>query len=110
MMDGCDDDEDNNSMIGIGNKKRHRSEAEEWYFRLMNDPDQFEKDRFIDNINVFDDIIEEFQKLYEDTPATDRLARAEILDGMEQSKRDLAKIQAEYEIFKKYKTRTAISK
>jgi hypothetical protein len=76
----------------------------------MNDPDQFEKDRFIDNINVFDDIIEEFQKLYEDTPATDRLARAEILDGMEQSKRDLAKIQAEYETFKKYKTRTAISK
>jgi len=94
----------------LGNKKRHRSEAEEWYFRLMNDPIQFEKDRFIDSINLFNDIIEEFQKLYEETPATDRLARDEIFDGIDQSKRDLARIQAEYEIFKKYKTRTAISK
>jgi hypothetical protein len=33
-----------------------------------------------------------------------------ILDGMEQSKRDLAKIHAEYETFKKYKMRTAINK
>jgi hypothetical protein len=55
-------------------------------------------------------IIKEFQKLYDQTPATDRLAGDEILDGMEQSKRDLARIQAEYEIFKKYKTTTAISK
>jgi hypothetical protein len=37
---------------------------------------------------VFNSIIEEFQKMYEETPATDRLARDEILDGMEQSKRD----------------------
>jgi hypothetical protein len=29
---------------------------------------------------------------------------------MKQSKRELAKTQAEYEMFKKYKTRTAISK
>ena len=48
--------------------------------------------------------------MYEETPATDRLARDEILDGMEQSKRDLARIQADYEIFKKYKARTTISK
>ena len=94
----------------LGNKKRHRSEAEEWYFRLMNDPNQFEKYRFIDSINVFNDIIDEFQKLYEETPATDRLARDEILDGIQQSKRDLARIYGEYEIFKKYKMRTAISK
>jgi hypothetical protein len=71
---------------------------------------QFEKERYIDSINVYNSIIEEFQKLYDKTPATDRLAGDEILDGMEQSKRDLARIQTEYEIFKRYKTTTAISK
>jgi hypothetical protein len=75
-------------------KKRHRSEAEEWYFRLMNDPKQYEKERYIDSINVYNSIIEEFQKLYEKTPITDRLARDEILNGMKQSKRELAKTQA----------------
>jgi hypothetical protein len=29
-------------------KKRHHSEAEEWFFRLMNNPEQFEKWRYID--------------------------------------------------------------
>lgn len=75
----------------------------------MNDPNQFEKERFLDSINVYSDIIEEFQKLYDKTPMTDRLTRAKILNGMEW-KRDLAKIHAEYEMFRKYKTRTAISK
>ena len=70
----------------------------------------FEKWRYIDTINVYNSIIEEFQRLYNKTPTIDRLARDEILDGMEQSKRDLAKIHAEYETFKKYKMRTAISK
>jgi hypothetical protein len=73
-------------------------------------PKQYEKERFIDTIKVYSSTIEEFQKLYDRTPATDRLARDEILDGMELSKRYLAIIQAEYKIFKKYKTRTAISK
>ena len=39
-------------------KKRYRTEA----FRLMNDPEYFEKERFIDSINVFNSINEEFQK------------------------------------------------
>jgi hypothetical protein len=91
-------------------KKRHRSEAEEWYFRLMNDPEQFEKERYIDSINVYDSIIEEFQKLYDEIPVTDRIARAKILNGIAQSKRELAKTQTEYEMFKKYKMRTAISR
>ena len=85
------------------------TEAQEWYFRLMNDPKQFEKERYVDTIDVYNSIIEEFQKLYQKTPVSDRLVR-EILDGIEQSKRDLAKIHAEYEMFKKYKMRTAISK
>jgi hypothetical protein len=68
------------------------------------------KERFIDSVNVYNSIIEEFQKLYDKTPVTDHSTRAKILNGMKQSKRDLAKIQAEYEMFKKYKTKTAISK
>ncbi|MFL6456118.1 MAG: hypothetical protein ACJ71G_04015, partial [Nitrososphaeraceae archaeon] len=39
---------------------RHSSEAEQCYFRLMNDPEQFEKDRYIDSINVYNSIIEQF--------------------------------------------------
>jgi hypothetical protein len=75
----------------------------------MNDPEQFEKERYIDSINVYNSILDELQKLYEQTPMTDRFARARILRGMKQSKRELAKTQAEYEIFKKYKMGTAIS-
>jgi hypothetical protein len=55
-------------------------------------------------------IIKEFQKLYDNTPTTNHFMRARIQSEMKQSKRDLAKTQAEYEMFKKYKTRTAISR
>jgi hypothetical protein len=61
----------------------------------MNDPKQFEKWRYIDNINDYNNIIEEFQKLYEQTPVTNRFTRARILNGIKQSKRDLVKTQAE---------------
>jgi hypothetical protein len=71
----------------------------------MNDLKQFEKK---DKTNT--SIIKGCQKVYEEAPATDHLLRAEILELTEQSKRELAKTHAEYEIFKKYKTRTAISK
>jgi hypothetical protein len=81
-------------------KKLRLSEAQEWYFRLMNDPEQFEKETFIDSINDFNRIIKELQNLYEETPTTDHLLRAEILNGIEHSKTDLSKIQAKYEIFK----------
>ena len=91
-------------------RQQHSPEVQEWYFRLMNDPGYFEKWRFIDNINVYNSIIEQFQKVYEQTPVADRSTRMKILSGMKQSKRELAKTQAEYETFKKYKTRTTISK
>jgi hypothetical protein len=55
-------------------------------------------------------IIKEFQKLYDNTPTTNHFMRARIRSEMKQSKRDLANTQAEYEIFKKYKARTAISR
>lgn len=70
----------------------------------------FEKWRYIDTINIYNSIIEEFQKLYDNTPASDRFMRARILCGMKKSKRELAKTQAEYAMFKKYKMRNAISK
>ena len=54
-------------------------------------------------------IIKELQKLYEKAPATQRYARARIISGLKKSKRELAKTQAEYEMFKKYYMRTAIS-
>ena len=72
---------------------RKRTEAQEWCFRLMNDPEQFEKWRYIDTINDYNGQIEEFQKLYEQTPATQRYARARILSGLKKSKRHSAKTQ-----------------
>lgn len=45
-------------------------------------------------------IEEESQKLYEQTPATDRYTRARILSGMKWSKTEMAKIRL-YLIFKK---------
>src|SRR5918912_467498 len=99
-------------MAVVDDKKRHRSrtEAQEWCFRLMNDPEYFEKWRYIDTINDYISLIAEFQKLYEQTPTTNHFMRARIQSGMKKSKRDLAKTQGEYEMFKKYKARTAISK
>jgi hypothetical protein len=48
----------NNNSNSMQGKKRYLTEA----FRLMNDPEYFEKERFIDSINVFNSINEEFQK------------------------------------------------
>ena len=76
----------------------------------MNDPEYFEKWRYIDTINDYSSVIEEFQKLYDKIPAIDRYARARIISGMKRSKRELAKTQAEYDNFREYKVRTAISK
>ncbi|MFL6365416.1 MAG: hypothetical protein ACJ71D_07550 [Nitrososphaera sp.] len=45
----------------VDDKMRYRSEAEEWYFRLLNDPNQFEKKRYIDSINVYSSVIEELK-------------------------------------------------
>jgi hypothetical protein len=92
-----------------GGKKR-LSDAEKWYFHLMNDPKQYEKETFVDHINEINFIIKEFQKLYDRSPATDHLFRAKVLKQIERSKRTLLKIQTEYEMFKKYKMQTSISK
>jgi hypothetical protein len=51
----------------------------------MNDPNQFEKERYIDTINDYNNLIAEFQKLYDNTPTTDHFIRARILSGMRKS-------------------------
>jgi hypothetical protein len=45
----------------------------------------------IDTINDYNNLIEEFQKLYDNTPVTDRFARTRIQSGIKKSKSDLAK-------------------
>jgi hypothetical protein len=58
--------------------------------------------RHKDNIEAYNSIIE--------TPVTQRYARTRIQSGLNKSKRELAKTQAEFDKFKKYKTRIAISR
>ena len=79
---------------------------------MMNDPECFERFRYIDTINNYNLVIDECQKLYDNTPATatNRFIRARSLGTMKRAQRELAKTQAEYDKFKKYKVRTAISK
>jgi hypothetical protein len=48
--------------------------------------------------------------MYEQTPTSDRYMRARVQNGLKEAKRELRKTMAEYEIFKKYKARTAISR
>jgi lipopolysaccharide biosynthesis protein len=54
----------------------------------MNDPEYFERRRYTDSIDAYNNIIEEFEKQYEQTPTTQQYARATILSGMKKSKRD----------------------
>jgi hypothetical protein len=78
--------------------KRHSPEVQEWCYRMMNDPEYFEKFRYIDTINDYNMIIEKCQKLYDNTPATvvNRFIRAKSLSTMKRAQRELAKTQAEY--------------
>jgi hypothetical protein len=42
---------------------------------MMNDPNQWEKWRYIDTLYDYNNIIAELQKLYEQTPVTNRFIR-----------------------------------
>jgi len=90
--------------------KRHSPEVQEWCYRMMNDPNQWEKFRYIDAINDYNLIIEKCQKLYDDTPVTNHFIHVRSLSTMKRAQKELAKTQAEYDKFKKYKARTAISR
>jgi hypothetical protein len=52
----------------------------------MNDPEYFEKWRYMDTINDYSNLIAEFQKLYEQTPVTDRFMRSRIQSRMKNQK------------------------
>jgi tRNA nucleotidyltransferase/poly(A) polymerase len=97
-------------MIDMFYDNKHSPEVQEWCYRMMNDPEYFEKWRFKDTIRDYNSIIEEFEKLYEQTSASDHFIRARSLGGIKGAQIELAKTQAEYDKFKEYKTRTAISK
>jgi hypothetical protein len=100
------------------NQKRYRIESQEWVYRLMNDPEYFERWMYTDNINAYNSIIEECEKkLYEQAPPATAAnenrfirARSLSLSTMKRAQRELVMTQAEYELFKKHKARTAISK
>ena len=79
-------------------------------YRLMNDPEYFEQWRFKDTIDNYNMILEELEKHYDQTPVTNRYTRSRILSTMKRAQRDLEKIQADYEQFKRYKERTRISR
>jgi hypothetical protein len=89
---------------------KHSPEVQEWCYRMMNDPEYFEKWRFKDTINDYNLVIEECQKLYDNTPVTNRFIRARSLSTMKRAQKELAKTQAEYDKFKQYKAKTAIGK
>jgi hypothetical protein len=79
--------------------KRHSHEVQEWCYRMMNDPNQWEKWRYIDTLYDYNNIIAELQKLYEQTPVTNRFIRARCLNGIKRTHRELAKTQSAYEYF-----------
>ena len=49
-------------IVAVDDKSRHSPEVQEWVYRLMNDPEYFEKWMYTDNINAYNSIIEECQK------------------------------------------------
>lgn len=90
---------------------RHDPEAERWYNRMAKD-DNWEKFRYLDVINNYNSIIEQFReklKLREKENASkgtdNRILRAEL----EEAIRDLKKLLAEYNQFKQHKQRSAIT-
>ncbi len=94
----------------LHNDKHHDPEVAEWMYRLMNDPDYYERWFYKDSINNYNMQLEEFAKRCEQTPVTNRLTRAKTRSAIKRAQRELSERQAEYNVFKKHKARTEISK
>ena len=92
------------------NDKWHDPTVAEWVYRLMNDSEYYEQFRYKDAIDDYNSVIEHCQKLYDETPVTNRIMRARCLSNMRRAQRELVETQAEYDKFKKYKMRSAISR
>jgi transposase len=76
----------------------------------MNDPEYFEKWRYKDTINDYKSIIEESQKLLELTPLSDQHTCDNLITALREARMELKKTMTEYNEFKKFKAKTAISK
>lgn len=76
----------------------------------MNDPEYYERWFYKDAIDDYNMIITECKKVYDDTPVASRLTRAKCLSTIKRAERDLARMQAKYDEFLRYKRRTEISK
>ena len=61
--------------------------------------------RHKDTINDYNNLIAEFQKLYEATSTTNHFVHVRIISEIRKPKRELAKTLAEYDKFKKYKAK-----
>jgi hypothetical protein len=88
----------------------HDPDVAEWLYRMMNDPDYYEQSRFKDTIDEYNNLIAESQKHYEQTPITNLFMRAKFKSVIRECKKDLAKTELEYRIFKKHQQRTSIPK
>jgi hypothetical protein len=89
-----------------------RTEAEEWCFRLMSNPEQWERWRYIDAINHYKTLIAVMENHYAHTPVTQDYAktRTRLKSELNEAKKALEKTLVEYANYKKFKARTAISK
>jgi hypothetical protein len=76
----------------------------------MSHSEYYEQWRYKDAIDDYNRVIEHSQKLYDETPVTNKIMRARCLSNMRRAQRELAETQAEYDKFKKYKMRTVISR
>jgi hypothetical protein len=89
--------------------KWHDPDVATWMYRLMNDPEYYERWFYKDAMDDYNMIIAECQKMYDMTPVPSRLVRSRLRSTIKRAERDLAKVQAEYDKFKRYKQRTQIS-
>jgi hypothetical protein len=74
-----------------------RTEAEEWCFRLMSNPEQFERFRYIDTINDYKTIITVMETHYAYTPVTQDYAktRTRLKSELNEAKKALEKTLVE---------------
>lgn len=64
-----------NKINKVNDKRRHDPKVHEWVQRMMHGVDDWEKFRYIDTINDYNNVIEHCQKLYDSTPVTNRIIR-----------------------------------
>jgi uncharacterized Ntn-hydrolase superfamily protein len=96
------------------NNKWYSPKAEEWYYRLQNDPDYLDREYYTDRdkwhndrIDIHKSMIQDLELLYEQLPVTSSQSqyennRVRIQDGIKQVEIGLAVAMAEYEEFKRH--------